>query len=183
MDVQLVIIDLLVPMFFNAKSVQQVAVLPFVIGGDGIEVLLITSRETRRWIIPKGWPVKGLTMAMAAAAEAAEEAGVVGSIDDTPIGDYHYGKRMPTGYTVRCHVFVYPMLVREHRLSWPEQHERQLRWCRLEKADSVTGEPELADLFAELAATGADQFDHMAETFEGLPTDNPQVGHISARAA
>jgi ADP-ribose pyrophosphatase YjhB (NUDIX family) len=40
-------------------------------------VLLVTSRETGRWIIPKGGPIKGFKPAKTAAREAYEDAGAL----------------------------------------------------------------------------------------------------------
>jgi 8-oxo-dGTP pyrophosphatase MutT (NUDIX family) len=164
---------------FEAKSVQQVAVLPFIVSEDGIEILLITSRSHGLWILPKGWPMKGLTLPSAAAAEAGEEAGVRGVMDETPIGDYSYSKLMKAGYTVRCHVFVYPMLVREHRLTWPEQGQRELKWCRLGEARALTEEPGLGYLFEQLTGATGKPLAAMAETFGEDLSDYPQIGAVA----
>jgi 8-oxo-dGTP pyrophosphatase MutT (NUDIX family) len=136
------------------RSVQQVATLPFVNMDAAISVLLISSRRRQRWIVPKGWPVKRLSMPEAAANEAAEEAGVVGLVHDEPIGSYLYRKLMDAGYEVPCHVFVYPMLVLQHTLDWPERSERMMKWCSLEEAASLADDTQLGALLAELAETG-----------------------------
>src|ERR1700731_1396671 len=74
----------------------QCAALPFKIAPDGIRVLLLTSRETRRWVIPKGWPIRGLKPREVAAREAFEEAGLIGAIvGKRSIGSYHYSKKLP----------------------------------------------------------------------------------------
>ena len=113
---------------------QQIAALPYISVGGQAQVLLITSRERGRWILPKGWPVKGLSYAEAAAREAEEEAGVIGSISAEPFGHFDYQKRMSKGYEVRCSVLVYPLQVVEHRLDWKERGDRQMRWCTLLEA-------------------------------------------------
>lgn len=138
-------------MFFEPRSVQQVATLPFVAMADGIEVLLITSRRRRRWIVPKGWPDKSGSLAEAAAREAFEEAGVVGPVQREPVGTYSYQKVMPAGYQVLCHVFVYPLLVVQHALSWQEQAERSMRWLSLAKAADQVDDQDLAALLHELS--------------------------------
>jgi 8-oxo-dGTP pyrophosphatase MutT (NUDIX family) len=140
--------------FMRSKTVQQVAALPFVITADGIEVLLITSRRRGRWILPKGWSASGLTLAKAAAREAFEEAGVRGIVDDTPLGTYRYAKRMPAGYDVSATVFVYPLLVIEHRLDWREKPERQIAWYPLAAAARLVDDRGLARLLSRLARGG-----------------------------
>ena len=65
---------------------------------DAVEFLLITSRGTGRWIIPKGWPMPGRTLAQAALREAYEEAGIRGIVETSSIGSYQYYKcDMPAG--------------------------------------------------------------------------------------
>ena len=79
----------------------QFAALPWRLGAEGaVEVLLITSRETRRWVIPKGWPIKGRSSAKSAAREAFEEAGVVGKIGKAPIGVFAYDKALTNGWPI-----------------------------------------------------------------------------------
>jgi hypothetical protein len=71
----------------NIASRIQYAALPYRISSAfGTEVLLVTSRETKRWIIPKGWPKKRKDPWESGAREAAEEAGVIGKIGREPIG-------------------------------------------------------------------------------------------------
>lgn len=141
-------------MFLPAKTVQQVAALPFVSFPDGIEVLLITSRNGGRWLLPKGWPSGKTAFADDAAREAQEEAGVVGAVHREPVGEYTYEKVMSSGYRVRSHVFVYPLLIREHRLDWPERAERKSRWAGLEEAAGLVGDRDLAKLLDHLAQSG-----------------------------
>ena len=169
-------------MLFKARSVQQVAVLPFVEMAADVRILLVTTRDRGDWILPKGWPMSGLSLAAAAAFEAIEEAGVIGAIDDTPIGTYSYRKRMDAGYTVPCHVFVYPMLVREHRLDWPEQDERRVRWCSLKKAADLTQEAELTAFLEDLRADGFDRFAPLTAKLTDAPNASTPVDE-SGRAA
>jgi 8-oxo-dGTP pyrophosphatase MutT (NUDIX family) len=138
--------------FLAPRTVQQVATLPFVRIDGEVQVLLITSRRRRRWIVPKGWPAKHLSLPEAAAREAEEEAGVFGPVQETPVGSYDYLKRMPEGYDVRCHVFVYPLLVHQHRTDWDERAERRLRWRSLPQAARTVDDAQLALLLRELAA-------------------------------
>ena len=87
---------------------KQVAALAYRKHGKGVDVLLITSRETKRWVIPKGWPMKGKKDWDAAATEAFEEAGIEGTIGHKSIGTYHYVKRKLSG-DLDCKVIVYPL--------------------------------------------------------------------------
>ena len=72
----------------NTSLAQQVAALCWRLRKNTLQFVLITSRDTGRWVIPKGWPVPGLALSAAAASEAWEEAGVIGRISDQPLGDY-----------------------------------------------------------------------------------------------
>jgi len=105
----------------------QVAALPYRHAPD-LEILLVTSRETGRWVIPKGKLMKGLTLWEAAAQEALEEAGVVGVIGETPLGTYDYVKFLKSGVGAACRVTVFPLAVREQLPTWLEQHQRESRW-------------------------------------------------------
>jgi 8-oxo-dGTP pyrophosphatase MutT (NUDIX family) len=110
------------------------------------EVLLITSRETRRWVIPKGWPIKDKAPEAAAAQEAYEEAGVVGEAQHRSLGVYHYDKRLRSGRLQHVRVMVYPMQVSEARDIWPEMAERDRNWTTPAEAATMVEEPELRAL-------------------------------------
>lgn len=138
--------------FFSTKTVQQVAALPIVPIGRRIDVLLITSRRRGRWIVPKGWPDKKQAQPEMAAREALEEAGVIGTVCHEPIGTYTYKKTMRLGYDIHCRVFVYPLLVNKHAVSWRERGERTLRWCPLAEAADLVDDTDLARILADLAA-------------------------------
>ncbi len=109
------------------------------------EVLLVTSLRTRRWILPKGWPVKGASLAESAAIEAFEEAGVRGEAWPTPLGIYHYIKEK-NGAGHPCRVQVFPLLVTAQADEWPEKAERKLAWLPFEQAAHRVAEPELRRL-------------------------------------
>ncbi|MDB5594271.1 MAG: hydrolase [Hyphomicrobiales bacterium] len=123
----------------------QYAALPFR-AEPHPEVLLVSSRETKRWVIPKGWPMKGRKPHAAAAQEALEEAGILGKIEKKPVGSYHYVKNLPNGAAILCRVDVFPMRVARQRKTWAEREQRITRWFPLEKAAEAVREPELADL-------------------------------------
>jgi 8-oxo-dGTP pyrophosphatase MutT (NUDIX family) len=130
----------------------QYAALPYRRRADGgIEVLLITSRETRRWIIPKGWPAPGLTPPDSAKKEALEESGAVGRISERSIGFYHYTK-LAVGAAVPCKVEVFPLEVEEQLTSWLEEDQRQVQWFEVQEAGNAVQEPELSAIILGLAA-------------------------------
>ena len=109
------------------------------------EVLLVTSLRTHRWILPKGWPQEGKSLAQSAATEAHEEAGVRGEIWPTPLGEYHYIKDKG-GIGHPCRVQVFPMLVTKSDLNWAEKGDRKLQWLPFEQASRRIAEPELRKL-------------------------------------
>jgi 8-oxo-dGTP pyrophosphatase MutT (NUDIX family) len=125
----------------------QLAALPWRTSATGeVEVLLITSRDTRRWVIPKGWPIKGLKAGEAAAREAFEEAGVTGRIEDKKLGIYRYEKRLASGRLQSVRVAVYGLQVADEAVSWPEAEQREKLWTTPIAAADLVQEPELAEL-------------------------------------
>jgi 8-oxo-dGTP pyrophosphatase MutT (NUDIX family) len=133
----------------------QYAALPYRIEARQVQVLLITSRGTRRWVIPKGWPMPGLKPQDAAALEAAEEAGVTGEIEAHPIGSYHYEKGLKDARTAAVQVIVFPLLVTGQADAWKEQKERTVRWFRAARAAPLVAEPALRRLILDFAAARA----------------------------
>jgi 8-oxo-dGTP pyrophosphatase MutT (NUDIX family) len=131
----------------------QFAALPWRRAPDGeTEVLLITSRETRRWVIPKGWPIKGMKSAKSAAQEAFEEAGVRGKVAKTPIGAYAYDKRLRNGRLQHVRVAVFALQVETEAETYPELGQREKRWVSLLEAAKLVDEPELMVLLATFKA-------------------------------
>jgi 8-oxo-dGTP pyrophosphatase MutT (NUDIX family) len=127
----------------------QFAALPWRRTASGeIEVLVITSRETHRWVIPKGWPIKGKTSAKSAAQEAFEEAGVTGKTDKSPIGSYAYDKRLKNGRLQHVRVTVFALLVEAEAAAFPEVGQREKRWVSLSEAAHLVDEPELMVVLA-----------------------------------
>ena len=111
-----------------------------------MHVLLITSRESKRWVIPKGNPGAAGSPHADAALEAEEEAGVRGSVCPTPLGSYRYRKRRSNGASLMFDVEVYPLAVTQELPTWKESHERERRWFTLSEAANSVEEPDLADL-------------------------------------
>ena len=112
----------------------------------GLRVLLITSRDTGRWVIPKGWPMRNRTEAEAAAREAYEEAGVSGDIDARSIGVYTYRKMLGPSRALPCVVRVFPLQVRALLKRYPETGQRRVRWLSPAKAARRVTEPELTEI-------------------------------------
>jgi len=138
----------------SARAKAQFAALPWRRTEDGrLEILVITSRETRRSVIPKGWPIKGLTPNMTAMREAYEEAGIEGYISMVPVGSYEYLKRMPSGRGRKVHVDVYGLQVSEEHLGFPEMHERTKFWVSPAAAAEMVDEPDLKALIAAFDPT------------------------------
>jgi 8-oxo-dGTP pyrophosphatase MutT (NUDIX family) len=129
---------------------MQYAALPYRLR-NGVEVLLITSRETGRWVLPKGWPMKGRKPHVAAAREALEEAGIKGKVGKCAIGSYRYGKRLSQG-VLACTVEVYPLAVERQMSRWSEQGQRTLSWFSAEDAAGLVEEAELASLLRAFAS-------------------------------
>lgn len=129
---------------------QQVAALPLRWKGDDVQVLMVTSRDTGRWVVPKGWTMKGVEPWKAAAIEALEEAGVAGRVAREVFGTYSYDKRMDDGDRVVCRVRVFPMIVEEQKARWKEKSVRRREWFTVAKAAGLVDEPELATLLRRL---------------------------------
>ena len=136
----------------RARDGRQAAALPFRRRSGKLEVLLITSRETRRWIIPKGKIDPGMSRRQAAAQEALEEAGVIGEIGDKPLGSFVYAKRRPTGLIEMIEADVFALSVAAELGEWQESHQRERRWFAPGVAASSVDETDLAALIRGFAA-------------------------------
>ena len=133
---------------------RQCAALPFAWNGGELRVLLVTSRETRRWVLPKGWMEKRLSPHALAAKEAFEEAGVLGDVARRPIGRYDYLKRGPRDRLTACSVRVFPLRVERLLDKWPERRQRQRRWFSPAEAALAVEEAGLVTLLLRLALPG-----------------------------
>jgi 8-oxo-dGTP pyrophosphatase MutT (NUDIX family) len=114
-----------------------------------LEVLLITSRNSKRWILPKGWPEAGLSAAENAAREAFEEAGVTGKVEAQPIGNYHYLKAKKDGGGMPCSVDVFALAITKQLDDWPEKNMRELAWMPVERAALQVSEPGLRQVLRD----------------------------------
>lgn len=134
-------------------EVKQYGALPWRKDKHGsVQILLITSRRRGRWIVPKGWPVKGRASYMAAALEAFEEAGVIGEISSTELASYRYIKLDDGGSLQRRRVALFPLRVRGTLTNWPERSQRQRRWLPIAEAAELVDDTELARVISMIGA-------------------------------
>jgi 8-oxo-dGTP pyrophosphatase MutT (NUDIX family) len=140
------VVDRVRLLFGAAPAHIQAAALPWREGPHGIEVMLVTSRDTGRWVLPKGWPEGDEALSETAAREAAEEAGVEGSIAPEESGRYFYGKATRSGLVRRCEVHVYPLKVARLAKKWPEKRNRTRKWVVPREAAAMVNESDLAEL-------------------------------------
>lgn len=115
-----------------------------------LEVLLVSSRDTGRWVIPKGWPSKRMSDSAAAAREAKQEAGVTGRIAKRPCGNYRY-RKVEIDNVRLIDVDVYVLWVKKEKRQWKEKAERQRVWFDVRTASRKVREPKLRALLSSLA--------------------------------
>jgi 8-oxo-dGTP pyrophosphatase MutT (NUDIX family) len=130
----------------------QFAAMPWRIGEGGRrQIMLLTTRETQRWIIPKGWPMKGRKPAEVASQEAYEEAGLIGQIvGKRPIGNFHYQKQLAKR-TLLCEVRVFSFRVERQLDDWPAKSQRVTQWFDASEAAALVLEDGLAGLISRFA--------------------------------
>tara|TARA_B100001093_G_scaffold414023_1_gene404014 strand:+ start:616 stop:1074 length:459 start_codon:yes stop_codon:yes gene_type:complete len=133
------------------KALFQVAAIPFKCEPDCLKVLLLTTRKTGKWIVPKGWPIEGLNFSQSAEQEALEEAGVKGLISKEPIGDFIYYKKIAPRRRVPCTVVTYGLHVTDQLSEWVEKGQREILWCSLLKAAKKVKNPGLRDIFQSIS--------------------------------
>ncbi|MCR4267795.1 NUDIX hydrolase [Nitratireductor sp. ZSWI3] len=114
--------------------------------GGAVEIMLVTSRDTGRWILPKGWPEGSETLADAAMREALEEAGIAGEVAAEEFGRFYYSKVRGSGIEWRCEVAIIPLRVTRELNKWPERKKRTRRWFAARDAAALVAEPDLAEL-------------------------------------
>jgi len=155
------------------RVLEQVAALPYRWSTAGaLEILVMTSRQTHRVIIPKGWPMKNRKDWKSAQIEARQEVGVVGEVGRKRIGQYRYWKRLEAHF-VLCKVSVFPLTVKRELDDWPERHERVHTWLTPEDAALLVDETDLGMLIIEFAKA---QQDHRRRMSPDSDTDI-EAGH------
>lgn len=134
----------------NKSDVRtQFAALCYRVRKGKLKILLITSRTTKRWIVPKGWPMDGKTPADSAAIEAWEEAGVRGTCNGQCIGIFSYSKETGSGSELPCVAMVFAIEVADLAEGFPEAAERKRIWVSRKKAAKLVDEPELARIIRD----------------------------------
>ena len=134
----------------RARPSPQYGALPFRLDPD-LEILLVTSRETGRWVIPKGWPVRSMSGRRTAALEALEEAGIEGVVAKAPLGEFDYPKVLKSGENQPCRVTVFALKVVAQRDAWREQTQRSTRWFGWREAADAVQEPGLKQIILDFA--------------------------------
>ncbi|MBO9465819.1 hypothetical protein TRP8649_04044 [Pelagimonas phthalicica] len=134
-----------------SKKGEQIAALPMRWDEDGkLKVMMVTSRGTGRWVVPKGWEMDNTKPWKAASIEAMEEAGIKGRISRDAIGTFKYDKVLDNGKKLPCVVRVYPMIVETLKKDWKERKQRRRKWFSPKAAARRVNEKQLAKLLRSL---------------------------------
>ncbi len=133
--------------------IPQSAVVPYRFRDGQVEVMLITSLQTQRWVVPKGHLEPDMSPSESAANEAYEEAGLKGAVRNRAIGVYDYIK-IDEIVDVTRRVEVFPMKVSHILDDWPEKAMRQRKWMTLEEAVDAVDEPDLKKIIASFSRNG-----------------------------
>jgi 8-oxo-dGTP pyrophosphatase MutT (NUDIX family) len=158
----------------RAKRRHQYAALPVRHVDGRPEVLLITSRDTGRWIVPKGWPEKGMAPCEVAEMEAFEEAGIRGTVAQAPVASYRYDKVLPRNRSVAVDVDVFLLAVDEQLDSWPEMRERRREWVSAAEAAMRISDSGMKGVLLSLGAGSVPDEPEAAP--EGVPELAPAEG-------
>ncbi|WP_208988552.1 NUDIX hydrolase [Labrenzia sp. VG12] len=129
---------------------MQIAALCHRMREGKVEVLLVTSKSTRRWILPKGWPILSRRAHRTAAIEAFEEAGVTGRVHKNPFASFSSYKGGEAGLKLRTEILVFLVDVESEAEEFPDSAERDVRWVSIKDAVRMTNEPGLIDVFRKL---------------------------------
>jgi 8-oxo-dGTP pyrophosphatase MutT (NUDIX family) len=128
---------------------KQYGAIPYRVRKGRVEVVLVTSRGRKRWIVPKGWPKKAGPR-QTARAEAYEESGVRGKLHRRPLGSFKYRKELTGGRRVLLQLKVFPLVVSQQVKDFPERGLRRRRWFSLEEAKKRCSDPGLRRLITKL---------------------------------
>jgi 8-oxo-dGTP pyrophosphatase MutT (NUDIX family) len=132
------------------KTYKQYAALPYTVRDGQLLVMLVTSRETGRWVIPKGWPEKNMAPSQVAAMEAFEEAGLIGDVASKSFATFQYYKRLSENNRKRCRVEVFLFAVHQELDDWREKEQRKREWMPPEQAATCVFEKGLIKLLRNL---------------------------------
>ena len=131
------------------KELEQAAALPYRFENGQLEILLLTTRNTKRFTLPKGWPMKRKSLAEAAHVEALEETGLEGILAPDIIVHFFYWKRLKSVF-IPIKVSVLPLFVLQELSCWQEQNESCRKWLSTDEAQLLVDEPELVSLLGLL---------------------------------
>ena len=133
----------------------QFAALCYRFRGNKLQVCIVTTRSTGRWILPRGWPTHKQTAHDGAAIEAFEEAGITGRVCPNALGTYVYNKLI-NDETAPILVVVYAIDATHFAKKWPEKKQRKRRWVSQKKAVSKLQEPGLKHIVSNFAPVRLD---------------------------
>lgn len=136
----------------RGQELRQYAALPYARRDDRCIVLLVTSRQTRKWILPKGQPERNKSPHDVAALEAFEEAGVKGKVSRRVFGTYRSTKRLSSGLEIPALIDVYLLAVERVLDDWPERHERERQWVEPGEGAMMVSEGGLVDILLRFGA-------------------------------
>jgi 8-oxo-dGTP pyrophosphatase MutT (NUDIX family) len=140
---------------FGARhTALQITALPCRMKDGELEVCLVTSRGTGRWIAPKGWVEADLTHAGTAELEAWEEAGLKGHVEAVTYGSYISSKGNEAEGVFPIRMDVYLMIEPEQHARFPEMGQRKIKWFPALTAAEKASDPGLSDLIRKLHKTG-----------------------------
>jgi 8-oxo-dGTP pyrophosphatase MutT (NUDIX family) len=139
----------------KARTYKQYAALPYTVRDGKLLVMLVTSRETGRWVIPKGWPEKNMAGFQVAAMEAFEEAGLIGEVAIKSFASFVYSKRLSESKRKRCRVEVFLFAVHQELDDWLEKGQRRRKWMTPAQAAARVAEAGLIELFLGLKLAGS----------------------------
>lgn len=160
----------------TAQPARQVAALVWRPGTTGADILLVTSRTSGHWLIPRGWPIEGKSDDLSALQEAFEEAGVFALRTDSMVGTYQYTKGLVDGSLLPCVVDVFAISSPRLLDAWPEMAQRQRRWYGVEAAASQVREPALSDLIRGFGAELARDVRGIVTGSHSVPSRAPAGG-------
>ena len=124
--------------------IEQSGVIPYRLEQGKIEILLVSSRKKKRWVIPKGIIEPDLTPQDSAAKEALEEGGILGEVLPESVGTYTYEK-----WGGVCRVVVFLLKVTSLEANWLENY-RERQWFSLPEARKRLDEAELKNILLKV---------------------------------
>lgn len=146
----------------EAPRVLQIGALPRRQAEGGVEIMLVSSRKAKQWIIPKGWPIPERSDSAVAAIRALEEAGLLGVVSCRSVGRFYHQKRTARVNSL-IEVLVYPIRVLRQRNRWREKKRRVTHWFSPASAMEKVSNPELRKLISEFASRASPEPTRQAE--------------------